>query len=292
MRAMILGLAGVLLGAAAPQEMTPEDIDKLPRSKPDLIEKYGAEPMQFGELRLPKGKGPFPVAIVIHGGCFLRAFEGVDGTAPIATALTARGIATWNVEYRALGDAGGGWPGSYRDWAAGADHLRALAKAHPLDLGRVVVIGHSAGAPAAAFVAARPKLSGDLRGADPIKVRAAVIVDGPPDLSGLGGGRDKAICGRPVVEELMGGAQAAQPERYAMVSPAAHLPLGVPTYLVSASPVLAPDIVAKWRAEAEGKGDHVTVIEPRGGDHFNIIAPGRPEWDEVAVLIDRAFAGK
>ncbi|WP_315760231.1 alpha/beta hydrolase family protein [Sphingomonas sp. Y38-1Y] len=291
MRGMSLGLAGLLLMAAAPQEMSPQDIDKLPRSKADFVHRYGPAPMQFGELRVPKGKGPFPVAILFHGGCFLRAYEGLDGTAPIATALAAKGIATWNVEYRAIGDAGGGWPGSYQDWAAGADALRAVARRYPLDLSRVIVVGHSAGAPAAAFVAARPKLSGDARGRDPIRVRAAVIVDGPPDLSGLEG-RDEAICGQPVLKALMGGTQAEQPARYRSVSPAAHLPLGVPTYLVSASPVLAPDIVAKWRAQAEAKGDRVTVIEPKGGDHFNIIAPGRPQWTETEALIERALALK
>ncbi len=291
MRATILGVAGILLAAAAPQETTPQDIDKLPRSKPDAIEKYGTEPMQFGELRLPKGKGPFPVAILYHGGCFLRAYGGVESTAPLATALAERGIATWNVEYRAIGDKGAGWPGTYLDWAAGADALRTVAKRHPIDLRRVIVVGHSAGAPAAGFVAARPRLTGELHGRNPIRVRAAVIVDGPPDLSGLNG-RDEAICGQPVLKGLLGGTQAEQPARYASVSPAGHLPISVPTYLVSASPVLAPDIVAAWRKAAESKGDRVTVVTPKDGDHFNIIAPGRPQAAETVALIERAIALK
>jgi acetyl esterase/lipase len=85
--------------------------------------------LQFGELRLPGGKGPFPVVAVIHGGCWTRSFEDVTGTAPLADMLTKRGIATWNINYRARGDAGAGYPGTFEDVGAGVDHLRALASA-------------------------------------------------------------------------------------------------------------------------------------------------------------------
>src|SRR4051812_10346937 len=60
----------------------------------------------------------------------------------LADALKADGIATWNVEYRRLGEAAGGWPGTYEDGGRAADHVRALAGPYALDLGRVVV-GHS-----------------------------------------------------------------------------------------------------------------------------------------------------
>lgn len=89
---------------------------------------YGGAPQQFGELRLPSTKGPFPVAIVIHGGCWVAKLGNFDERAvamdnmrPLAAALTAAGIATWNVEYRRLGHEGGGWPGTFRDVASGAD---------------------------------------------------------------------------------------------------------------------------------------------------------------------------
>jgi len=31
---------------------------------------YGKDPLQFGEMRVPVGTGPFPVAILVHGGCW------------------------------------------------------------------------------------------------------------------------------------------------------------------------------------------------------------------------------
>ena len=38
---------------------------------------YGDGPQQFGELRLPKGDGPFPVVVLIHGGCWKNEFDYV-----------------------------------------------------------------------------------------------------------------------------------------------------------------------------------------------------------------------
>jgi len=35
---------------------------------------YGSQLPQFGDLRLPKGRGPHPVAIVIHGGAWGSSF--------------------------------------------------------------------------------------------------------------------------------------------------------------------------------------------------------------------------
>ncbi|HSI50544.1 MAG TPA: hypothetical protein VLA61_19935 [Ideonella sp.] len=88
---------------------------------PKAVIAYGSSPLQFGELRLPPGDGPFPVAVLIHGGCWTSSFATLRSTAALASELTRFGIASWNIEYRQRGDAGGGWPGTYRDWAAALD---------------------------------------------------------------------------------------------------------------------------------------------------------------------------
>lgn len=295
MMPMILrrAVAALALASAFPvlAQTDPADVDALPSTTPTEIARFGPEPMQIGHLRVPQGKGPFPVAIVLHGGCFLRAYGGLKGTEPISSALAARGIATWNVEYRTIGDAGGGYPGTYRDWGASADYLRVLARKHPLDLKRVVAIGHSAGAPGAAFLAARGKLPARAasRGGKPLPIGAVVAIDGPADLSGLAG-RDQDICGQPVIAQLLGGTEAEQPARYKEVSPLERLPLRTPIYFVSASPVLPRDVLQAYRDRAAARGDVTEAIFPVGGDHFNIIMPGRPQWGEVeALIVDRAF---
>src|SRR3954469_1657914 len=123
MRTLALAAGAPLVPLLAQaQSMTPAKVTALPASEPYIRASYGFGPIQVGELRLPPGKGPFPVAIVIHGGCWLKGMAVMRMTSPVADALTKRGFATWNIEYRQLGDEGAGWPGTYEDWALAADH--------------------------------------------------------------------------------------------------------------------------------------------------------------------------
>jgi acetyl esterase/lipase len=279
----------IAAGSTHAREMSPKDVDALPSSMPTAISQYGADALQMGELRLPAGKGPFPVAIVVHGGCWTKGFATRRNTAAMATALTKRGIATWNIEYRQVGEAGAGWPGTFQDWGAAADHLRKLARPHRLDLARVVAVGHSAGAHAALWLAARHRLppTSEVRGANPLQMKAAVAIDGPGDLEPFIG-FDAEVCGKPVIAPLMGGTPDTVPARYAQGTPARLLPHGAPQYLV-ATAVLTPEAAAAYTASATAKGDRVETISPAGADHFNIIAPGEPQWSEVEALILKAF---
>jgi acetyl esterase/lipase len=290
MRMLWAAAAFALAISSAPaREVSPEEVDRLPASKPTVVAQYGSGVAHKGELRLPPGKGPFPVAIVIHGGCWTKGFATLRNTAPIATALTRKGIATWNIEYRQLGEDRAGWPGTFQDWGAAADHLRQLARLYPLDLKRVVAVGHSAGAHAALWLAARPKLPANsaVRGAQPLPLKAAVAIDGPGDLAPFIG-FDRQVCGQPVITQLMGGTPAAHPDRYDQGTPLRQTPLGVPQYLV-ASQVLTPDAAAAYRSSATAKGDRVQVMQTAGSDHFNIIAPGEPQWAEIEAMILQAF---
>ena len=104
---------------------------------------YGSDPLQFGELRVPKTGSPHPLAIVVHGGCWLAQIGNMDRRAvsidymrPAAAALTDAGIATWSIEYRRLGNDGGGWPGTFKDVANAADFVRTFAQQQRLDLAR------------------------------------------------------------------------------------------------------------------------------------------------------------
>jgi acetyl esterase/lipase len=146
---------------------------------------YGPDPNQFGELRIPAGRGPHPVVVLIHGGCFKAAYASLRDLAPMGDALKAQGIATWNVEYRRLGQPGGGWPGTHQDVGRAVDQLRALAETYRLDLNRVVIVGHSAGGHLAMWAASRSRIptSSALYANDPLKVRGVVDLAGPVDLS-------------------------------------------------------------------------------------------------------------
>ncbi|MGH8563060.1 MAG: alpha/beta hydrolase family protein [Gammaproteobacteria bacterium] len=251
--------------------------------------RYAAsDPLQVGELRLPSGAGPFPVAIVIHGGCWVARFATLQNTAALADALREAGVATWNIEYRRLDDPGGGWPGTFTDVAAAADHVPTLAKQYPFDLSRVVVVGHSAGAHLALWLAARLRLppGSPLYRDTPLRVRGVIALAGPGDLRNFTTyARD--ICGAPVVERLLGGTPQAVPERYAQASPMELLPLGTRQVLI----VGAEDGVMPARARdayiaaAIQAGDSAESVVVPGAGHFEVIAPSSPAWPIVRETI-------
>lgn len=296
MRLLTPVLALTLLPATAssqapPAVDRPEQVRTHPARAPALTARYGADPLQTGELRLPPGRGPFPVAVTIHGGCWTTEMgETLRGLAPLADALVDRGFAVWNIEYRQLGNAGGGWPGTFRDWGDGVDHLRVLARRQPLDLTRVVVVGHSAGAYAAVWVASRSKLqaSSEVRGARPLPVRAVVVLDGPPELAPFIGA-DAQACGKPVIAPLMGGTPSERPDRYREADTAARLPLGAVQLQVTTA-MMPPEAAEAWRAKAAAAGDRAEVLSLKGA-HFDVIAPWSPNGARAAAFIaDRALA--
>ena len=286
---MKLVMAAVLMawGAAANAQdgMAALRAEEAKVPKATSIERYGSDAQQIGELRLPSGKGPFPVAILIHGGCWTASFDTIKGVSPLAEALRARGIATWSIEYRRLGNAGGGWPGTFADIAAGEDRLAALAKTRPLDLRRVVLVGHSAGAHLALWAASRSKLGAPYAGGS-IRPMAVVAIDGPATLAPFVG-IDAEACGAPVIVPLMGGTPAEKPREYHLASPGEHLPLGLRQYAVLAEfgPLMKPYVAAATTA-----GDRVEAIEPAGANHFDIITPGSANGAAVVDFIaSKAF---
>ena len=259
---------------------------------PTLVAAYGSDPLQVGELRLPPGKGPFPVVEVIHGGCWTKGFTSLKGTAALASALTAMGYATWNIEYRQLGDTGGGWPGTFKDWAAATDYLRVLAKSQPISLDRVAVVGHSAGAHAALWIASRASLPATSEvGAElPLPVGIAVAIDGPGELAPFIG-FDAEVCRKPVIAPLIGGLPKDQAERYRLASPIDNLPTSAREYLIT-SVVLTPDAAEHYRSVAAAKGQTVRVLQVKDGGHFDIIAPGTAAWkQQVEPFLATALKG-
>jgi acetyl esterase/lipase len=88
--------------------MTAADLMSLPVKAPDRVLLYGHEPSQYGELRLPAGRGPHPVVVLVHGGCFRKEYAGANSIGAMADALKRKGIATWSIEYRRLSEPGGG----------------------------------------------------------------------------------------------------------------------------------------------------------------------------------------
>jgi acetyl esterase/lipase len=266
------------------------DIFAAPPPPADARIPYGADPLQFGDLRLPAGPGPHAVVVVAHGG-FWRAAYNLDHIGRLCAALTGAGFATWSLEYRRLGQAGGGWPGTLLDVARGADHLRALAGAYPLDLGRVVATGHSAGGHLALWLAARPRIpAGDvLYAPDPLPLRGVVALAPVADLRRAW----ELHLSRDVVEDFLGGRPDAAPARYATASPAALLPLGLPQTLIhgTADDSVPYGMSVDYQAAARAAGDAVDLVTLPGVGHFELIDPHSAVWPVVEGAI-RAHADR
>ncbi|MDP2957053.1 MAG: alpha/beta hydrolase [Longimicrobiales bacterium] len=193
--------AAVAAPAACQPLLTAADLVAMEAPPPDHVIAYGPGPLQFGHLRLPAGDGPFPVVVFVHGGCWLSSY-GIGHVGLLEEAWAEAGYAVWSLEYRRVGDEGGGWPGTYLDVAAGADHLRTLAATFPLDLGRVVASGHSAGGAFALWLVARDRIprESELWRSDPLRVHGVLALAPAPDLEGL---HAAGVCGN-VIDQLMG----------------------------------------------------------------------------------------
>lgn len=274
-------LAGVLFAVAqsvSAQQLTFEDIKRLPNPPGSQRFSYGNDPFQFGELRLPKGRGRHPVVIVIHGGCWYSEYD-LNQLGSFNARLTELGVATWSLEYRRIGNPGGGWHGTFDDVAEGADHLRVLARTFPLDLNRVIVIGHSAGGHLAFWLAARRRLpaASPLYNKNPLQVRGVVSLAGVTDLR-----KFRPNC-RDAVTKLLGGSPEEVLERYQQTSPIEMLPLGVEQRLIlgAVDRIVPGELGESYQTAARKKGDRVDLTSVAGAGHFDLIAPQSFAWPAV-----------
>ncbi|WP_254442307.1 alpha/beta hydrolase [Duganella vulcania] len=272
--------------------MTLQEYMALGGPAPALHVAYGAAPSQFAELFVPAGDGPFPVALIVHGGCWCKEYAGISQMRNIAGDLQQQGIAVWNIEYRRFDEEGGGYPGMYLDVATAVDLLRSLAAEWRLDLSRVVLVGHSAGGHLAQWAASRARLprSSPLFVEDPLPVATVISLGGLADL------RNeeqliKTSCERDIVQ-LAGIASAQRPDIFSDTSPVELLPSGVRTVLIhgefdTISPLRAGQDYAR---RAQAAGDLAEVIVLPGGSHFDEVAATSSSWTIVSAQIRKALA--
>jgi acetyl esterase/lipase len=220
---------------------------------------YGTGPLQFGDLRVPAGDGPFPLAVVLHGGYWQSTYNLIH-TGHMCIALAEDGIATWNLEYRRLGDPGGEWPAAGEDVGLALSHLEQLPFEHD---GRIVLVGHSAGGQLALWAAKRSGLP--VVALAPVSdVRDSTERRGPESAT----------------------ARFMAPEHYADGSPVELVPLGVPQIVIHGT---ADDSVPFEMSEryVEAAGDEAELIALDGIGHFELIDPQAPAFGVTLDAIQR-----
>lgn len=256
-----------------------------PRQSADHRVAYGADPLQFGELWIPATGRRHPVIVLIHGGCWRADLPGTELMDYMAADLRDRGYAVWNLEYRRIGHPGGGYPGTFRDVAAGIDHLRVLAPQYGLDLRRVAVSGHSAGGHLALWAAGRDRLpaSSPLRVDNPLLIRGVVALAAIADLTSYRETGPDACGGPSTIDGLVGVQGADGRDIFADTSPPSLLPLGDRQVVVSGAldHIVPPGFGQDYATAAAAAGDPAISVVLEGAGHFELIDPTSTVWPRV-----------
>lgn len=239
-------------------------------TRPDRFA-FGEDPSQVGDLHVPSGDGPFPVAALLHGGYWQTRY-GKLIMRPMALDLVRRGWAVWNLEYRRLGSGrggGGGWPMTFDDVAAGFDFLAELGDPR-LDLERLVAIGHSAGGQLALWAAGRR---------DAAVAPSAVLALAPVTNLAAAGGTARA---------LMGGSPHEEPDRFDEADPIRRAPLDVPVAIVHAADDATIPLARsrEYVDAATRRGGDVTLVEIADGGHRGPIDPAATAWVAAASWLE------
>lgn len=259
---------------APPDIMTAAALADFPQPAAEHVIEYGDDPLQFGELRLPSGAGPFPVVVFIHGGCWMSEYD-IAHSRKLADAFPREGIATWSLEYRRIGDPGGAWPGTFDDIDTGFAFLSELAEQYSLDPERVIVAGHSAGGHLALWIAQRIE---EQRAPGVIGPRGVLGLAPAPDLEYL---YEHGTCDN-AVGKLMGGSPEEYPERYAAGSVANRIPQSTPQIaVVGKYDETWRPVGVRYATAASEQGAPIEVIDAPESGHFEMIDPDSTTWPLV-----------
>jgi acetyl esterase/lipase len=233
----------------------------------DLRVAYGKDPNQFVDIRFPQNKAPHPVVFFIHGG-YWRAKYDLTYAGHLCHALKLAGVATCNVEYRRVGNPGGGWPGTFEDLRAALRFLLSgRDKLPPFDRKRLCVAGHSAGGQLALCLAAHePAITRVLSLAGVLDLRRGWELHLSND----------AVAG------FLGGSPTEVPDHYGEASPA-ELHIRAKQILIhgTADEDVPYELSHSYADQKKKSAEDVGLITMKDTDHFEIVDPSSKVWSKV-----------
>jgi acetyl esterase/lipase len=265
-----------------------EDIVSKPQPPFDERVAYGADPNQFIEVRLPRADGlhaglvktglASPALINIHGG-YWRAKYDLAHAGHLCEALSRAGVATFNVEYRRVGNAGGGWPGTFEDIRAAYRFVLQQAARFRVDAARIAVMGHSVGSQLALCLAAHEASLGRV-----------ISLAGVLDLK-------KAFTlhlSNDAVVEFLGGKPEAVPEHYREADPmASAIPQARQWILVGKDDDVVPPEFSREYVRVKtsaGRKENAELVEIARAGHYELIDPGAEAFKVVTTTVLGALA--
>jgi len=199
------------------------------------------------DLYLPKGPGPFPAVVYIHGG----GWSGGDRKQlrRQAAHFASLGIMGMAIDYRLSGEAP--YPAAYEDSKAAIEWLRANAAKYHVDPDRIAAAGSSAGGHLASLLGVRG-------------VVAAVVAFNPVlDLTGMP--PESAS-----VTRFLGGRCAEKPDLCQEASPINHVSSAAPPFLIlhgTADQVVPYEQAAKMAERLRRVGGTVQLFTATGAPH-------------------------
>jgi acetyl esterase/lipase len=243
----------------------PRDITELPPIPADERIAYGKDANQFFDVWRPMGKPARGAAVVIHGG-FWRARYDLQHVSHMCEALARGDVATASLEYRRVGNPGGGWPGTFHDVVAGFNAASKFLGAE-----KTIVIGHSAGGHLALRMAS-----------EPLPIRGVVALAPVADLRMA---YERHLSNDAVVE-FLGGTPEEIPAVYDEACPSKHASDVQRALIHGVKDQIVPMNLSMNYVEARLLQAEPVTLFPAGSDHFALIDPESTAWPTVMEVVD------